>query len=93
MFQAHSCDKTSIPTVEHAKQLLSEGTVRFDSTLPMSVTYTCNEGYSLQDASRYVVECEYSNGTQNGVGELAVRAQWSSSNGIVCERGKSELIS
>ena len=79
--------KTAAPTVAHAIQLLSEGTVRDDSTLPMSITYT------LQDSSRYVVKCEYSNGTQTGEGESAVRAQWSSSNGIVCERGKSEFIS
>ena len=79
--------------MSHAIQLLSEGAVKDDSTLPMSITYTCNEGYGLQDSSRYVVECEYSNGTQNREGETAVRAQWSSPNGIVCERGKSELIS
>ena len=77
----------------HAVQLLSEGTIRDDYTLPMSITYTCNEGYSLQDSSRYVIKCEYSNGTLNREGESTVRAHWSNSNGIVCERGKLELIS
>ena len=79
--------------MEHATYNLYEGDIKDGFTLPLMITYTCNEGYSLQDSNRYVVKCEYSNGIQTGERELAVRAQWSSSNGIVCERGKSELIS
>ena len=93
MFPVASCDKTTIPAVEHATYNLYEGDIKDGFTLPLMITYTCNEGYSLQDSNRYVVKCEYSNGIQTGERELAVRAQWSSSNGIVCERGKSELIS
>ena len=92
LFQAHSCDKTTIPTVTHAIQLLSEGTVRDDFTLPMGVTYACDEGYSFQNSSKYMIWCEYSKYTQNGQGDVTVRAQWSSSDGIICESGMSELL-
>ena len=86
-----------IPTVVHATYAIqyfgqpkySEDTIPENFTLPgyVNVRYTCDEGYSLQDASNHSIGCEYNTTERQNYGVTAT-AVWTSTDGIVCKKGK-----
>ena len=87
----------TIPTVDHAKYAIqyfgqptySDPRIAENFTLPgyVNVTYTCAEGYSLQDASNHSIGCEYVTKQRENYGVTAT-AVWTSADGIVCKKGK-----
>ena len=87
----------TIPTVDHAKYAIqyfgqptySDSKIAENFTVPgyVNVTYTCDEGYSLQDASNHSIGCEYVTKQRENYGVTAT-AVWTSTDGIVCKKGK-----
>ena len=78
---------------------------RFATTIPPSlrqdfsvpgyanVTYTCDQGYRLQDRDNNKIGCEYvttprrfSNGSNHTT--VVAKAVWTSTEGIICEKGE-----
>ena len=63
----------------------------------VNVTYTCDLGYRLQDHNNNVIGCayvktprRYSNGSIHFT--VVAEAVWTSSEGIICEKGNEMLI-
>ena len=63
----------------------------------VNVTYTCDVGYRLQDHNNNVIGCEYvtiprkfSNGSIHVT--VVAAAVWTSTEGIICEKGDEILI-
>ena len=96
-----TCDERTIPAVNHATYELH----RFATTIPPSlrqdfsapgyanVTYTCDQGYRLQDPNNNKIGCEYvttprrfSNGSIHDT--VVAKAVWTSTEGIICEHGE-----
>ena len=86
-----------IPTVDHATYAIqysghpvySYSTIPENFTLPgyVDVTYTCDEGYHLKDASNHSIGCEYvTKLIQNN--RVTAKAVWTSTDYIVCKKGK-----
>ena len=74
IFPDASCDQNQLPVVDHATYVISDNTV----------TYTCDQGYTLHDPSKDTVECEFRD-------DATVKAQWTSSDGIACASCELEL--
>ena len=53
----------------------------------VTVTYTCNRGYRLQDPNNNVIGCEYVTTPRNGTQNVTAKAVWTSADGIVCQKG------
>ena len=98
-----TCEKKTIPIVEHATHTVHQsqypnnpdGTElqwelpRENFTLPgyVNVTYTCDDGYLIQDSNSSVIGCEYVTSPRNGSGIIA-KAVWTSAERIVCRKGE-----
>ena len=91
LFAVNTCDKKIIRKVEHSTYSISEGELSDDFTLHMNVTYTCDEGYSLQNPTKYSSVCEFHTPAPDDQGDGTARAQWRSFYGIVCANGELEL--
>ena len=91
LFAVNTCDKKIIRKVEHSTYSISEGELSDDFTLHMNVTYTCDEGYSLQNPTKYSSVCEFHTPAPDDQGAGTARAQWRSFYGIVCANGELEL--
>ena len=87
-----ACDKSTIPSVEHALYSISEENDGGDFATPdgVNITYACEDGYKLQDPNNRVVGCEFiptPGDEQDGVNR---RVRWTDTDGIVCIKGKSK---
>ena len=91
LFAVNTCDKKIIRKVEHSTYSISEGELSDDFTLHINVTYTCDEGYSLQNPTKYSSVCEFHMPAPDDQGDGTARAQWRSFYGIVCANGELEL--
>ena len=60
-------------------------------TIPdhVNVTYTCDEGYRLQDVNSYVIGCKYVTTPRKGSQNVTAKAVWTSTDEIIC--GKVQL--
>ena len=95
-----TCEKKTIPMVEHAKHMMHQSQYPKDPdrlelphenfTLPgyVNVTYTCDDGYLIQDSNSSVIGCEYVTSPRNGSG-ITAKAVWTSAKGIVCKKGET----
>ena len=61
----------------------------------VNVTYTCEKGYRLQDPNNNMIGCEYvttprkfKNGTIHVHDTVIAKAVWTSTEGIICEKGE-----
>ena len=88
---AVSCDEKLIRNVEHATYTVTVGNFGDDGTLPMNVTYTCDEGYSLRDPDSLIVDCVLPRITQDSEGNSTATAQWRSFKAEECDNGEIEL--
>ena len=84
MLQRFNADETKIPPLH-----------RQNFTIPgyVNVTYSCDEGYRLQDPNNNMIGCEYvttprkfSNGSIHNT--VVAKAVWTSTEGIICEKGE-----
>ena len=95
-----TCDETAIPAVKHTTHKIHHFTFYENGTsksplpkqnfsLPkhVTVTYTCNRGYRLQDPNNNVIGCEYVTTPRNGTKNVTAKAVWTSADGIVCQKG------
>ena len=59
----------------------------------VNVTYTCEEGYRLQEPDSNVIGCEYNTeerkGRREGDESVVAKAVWTSAEGIICRKSKS----
>ena len=90
-FAVNTCDKKIIRKVEHSTYSISEGELSDDFTLHLNVTYTCDEGYSLQNPTKYSSVCEFHTPAPDDQGYAKARAQWRSFDRIECVNGELEL--
>ena len=88
---AISCDEKLIRNVEHATYTVTVGNFGDDGTLPMNVTYTCDEGYSLRDPDTFIVDCVLPRITQDDGGDSTAEARWRSFNAVECDNGEIEF--
>ena len=92
------CDERLIPTVDHATYAIqyfgqprySGHTIPENFTLPgyVNVTYTCDEGYCLQDAYKRAIGCEYNVTKRRQNNGVTANALWTSTDDIVCRKCK-----
>ena len=52
------------------------------------VTYTCEEGYHLQDPKNNVIGCEYVTKQRVRSKNVTAKAVWTSADGIICGEGE-----
>ena len=88
---AISCDEKLIRNVEHATYTVTVGNFGDDDTLPMNVTYTCDEGYSLRDPDSFIVGCVLPGITQGDGGDSTAEARWRSFDAVECDNGEMDL--
>ena len=88
---AISCDEKLIRNVEHATYTVTVGNFGDDDTLPMNVTYTCDEGYSLRDPDSFIVGCVLPGITQGDGEHSTAEAQWRSFDAVECDNGEMAL--
>ena len=82
-----ACDKNTIPPVDHAKYSISEEQGGGDFAAHGSeVTYTCDEGYELVNASKNAVVCEYVPTLGDEQVDVNRRVRWTSADGIKCNK-------
>ena len=96
------CDERTIPAVAHAtfelkrlvfhkngtSTLTSTSTELQNFTIPdhVNVTYTCDEGYELVDATKDVVGCGYIPRPGDKQKDMNQMARWTSAEGIECSK-------
>ena len=95
------CDEPTIPAVDNARyeihRFVSENATKIPPSLRqnfsvpgyVNVTYTCDQGYRLQDPNNNMIGCEYvttprkfSNGSIHET--VVAEAVWKSAEGIIC---------
>ena len=87
MMTVDACDKSTIPSVDHANYSISEDQDGGDSAAPGSeVTYTCGDGYKLLNATKNVVVCEYVPTLEDEQVDVNRRVRWTSADGIECNK-------
>ena len=82
-----ACDKNAIPSVDNASYSISEeqGGGNF-AAYSSEVTYTCDEGYELVNASKNAVVCEYVPTLGDEQVDVNRRVRWTSADGIKCNK-------
>ena len=87
MMTVDACDKSTIPSVEHASYSISEDQDGGDFAAPGSeVTYTCGDGYKLLNATKNVVVCEYVPTPGDEQEDVNRRVRWTNADGIECSK-------
>ena len=98
-----TCDERTIPAVDHATHELQRflpntshpQLYRQNFSIPnhVNVTYTCKEGYHLEQPDNNVIRCEYNTeerkGRREGDESVVAKAVWTSAEGIICRKSKS----
>ena len=102
IFTVETCDERTIPAVDHAthelQRFLPPPSVpqlyRQNFSIPkfVNVTYTCEEGYRLQEPDNNVIGCEYNTTERKGRREydasVVAKAVWTNSERIICRKSK-----
>ena len=100
-----TCDERTIPAVDHATHELQRflpntshpQLYRQNFSIPnhVNVTYTCEEGYHLQQPDNNVIGCEYVTTDRKGSSiwdisgvSVVAKAVWTSAEGIICRKSK-----
>ena len=97
-----TCDERTIPSVDHATHELKRSLpntkvpqlYRQNFSIPkfVNVTYTCEEGYRLQEPDNNVIGCEYVTTPRKGRRErdesVVAKAVWTSAERIICIKSK-----
>ena len=103
-FTVETCDDWEIPLVDHGTYVLQRFNAdetkipplhRQNFTIPgyVNVTYSCDEGYRLQDPNTNVIGCEYETKPRTGLGtgsdDVTAQALWTSTSGIACIKSET----
>ena len=97
-----TCDERTIPAVDHATHELQRflpntshpQLYRQNFSIPkfVNVTYTCEEGYRLEEPDNNVIGCEYVTTPRKGRRErdksVVAKAEWTSAERIICTKSK-----
>ena len=87
MMTVDACDRSTIPSVDHAIYSTSEDQDGSDFAAPGSeVKYTCDDGYNLLNDTKNVVVCEYVPTDGDEQKDVNRRVRWTSADGIECNK-------
>ena len=95
-FSVVSCNRHSIPHIDHATYTVTNNRTEKDLLLPGSVfvNYTCESSYKLENRIFSSVQCitvsQPREGTLDGTTEV-VSAMWSDHQAIKCIQGQLQL--
>ena len=105
IFTVETCDERTIPSVDHATHELQRflpntsrpQLYRQNFSIPnhLNVTYTCKEGYHLEQPDNNVIGCKYVTTKRKGLSifdiygvSVVAKAVWTSAKGIICRKSK-----
>ena len=94
IFLVVTCDTTAIPAVDNAHHVLNIRKREDGLNLPgeVTITYSCNKGYSLDELEEVVVGCIYNVNNRSGAdgqkAERIVTAEWEDTSNISCKISK-----